>query len=92
MNPEFSWLTGDPLSDALVPIAQRLICAVRGEDASSVDQCVADAIDATQGKCDPGTGLAVILAAMVPDHYRPSQLLAWIPDHMRHPYVREDAA
>lgn len=80
---ESQTLTGDPASDALVPIAQRLIAAVRDADAGSVDMCIADAIIATQGKCDPGTGLAVVLAAMVPDHYRPSQLLAWIPDHIK---------
>ena len=74
-------LTGDPATDALVPIAQRLVAAVREHDAELVDVCVAETILATGGRCDPGIALAVVLAALVPDGYSPSALLAWRRTH-----------
>lgn len=71
-------LTGDAQTDALVPIAQRFVGAVHDGDTELVDELVAQTILATGGKCDPGTALAVVLAAMVPDDQAPSRLLAWL--------------
>lgn len=70
-------LTGDPVTDQLVPIAARLVGAVRDNDPDEVEQALADTILATGGRCDPGAALAVVLAAMVPDDVEPSRLLAW---------------
>lgn len=70
-------LTGDPVTDQLVPIAARLVGAVRDHDPDGVEQALADTILATGGRCDPGAALAVVLAAMVPDDSAPSRLLAW---------------
>lgn len=70
-------LTGDPVTDQLVPIAARLVGAVREGDADGIEQALADTILATGGRCDPGAALAVVLAAMVPDDVEPSRLLAW---------------
>lgn len=71
-------LTGDAVTDALVPIAMRLAGAVRSQDAAAVDEAFADAILATGGRCDPGQALAVVCAAMVPDDSRASTSLLWL--------------
>lgn len=71
-------LTGDPVTDALVPIAMRLAGAVRNQDAAAVDEAFADAILATGGRCDPGQALAVVCAAMVPEESRASTSLLWL--------------
>lgn len=71
-------LTGDPATDALVPVAQQLVGAVRAGDAVAVDEAFAAAIIATGGRCNPAEALAVVLAAMVPDNHTPSFLLKWM--------------
>lgn len=71
-------LTGDPTSDALVPIAMRLVGAVRRQDPTAVDEAFADAITATGGQCDPGQALAVVCAAMVAEDARASTSLMWL--------------
>lgn len=70
-------LTGDDVTDALVPIAQQLVGAVRNGDTDGVDEALAAAIVVTGGRCDPGVALAVVCAAMVPDEDHPSHLLKW---------------
>jgi hypothetical protein len=70
-------LTGDPVTDELVPIAQQLIDAVHNEDPDAVDAAFAEAITATGGRCDPGQALAILCAAMVPENASPAGLLAW---------------
>ena len=70
-------LTGDPVTDALVPAAQQLIGAVRAGDADGVDEAFAAAIVATGGRCEPGAALAIVCAAMVPDDSTPKDLLHW---------------
>ncbi|MFF4600588.1 hypothetical protein [Amycolatopsis sp. NPDC001319] len=71
-------LTGIPTLDALIPVAQQLIGAVRTNDADAMDEAFAEAIIATGGTVDPCQALAVLLAAMVPDDQRPSELLEWM--------------
>lgn len=71
-------LTGDPTTDALVPIAQRFVEAVHEHDAEMIDESLAEVIIATGGRCDPAVALAVVLAALIPDGHSPSALLAWI--------------
>jgi hypothetical protein len=70
-------LTGDPLTDTLVPVALQLIGAVRAGDSDAVAEAFAAAILATGGRCDPGEALAVVCAALVPDESTPSELLGW---------------
>lgn len=70
-------LTGDSITDDLIPVAQRLIGAVRDSDAGEVEEALAEAILVTGGRCDPGAALAVLCAAMVPDNTPPSRLLLW---------------
>ncbi|HKS46736.1 MAG TPA: hypothetical protein VJT49_16815 [Amycolatopsis sp.] len=71
-------LTGDPLTDALIPVAQRFVGAIRDHDAELVDELLAEVILVTGGRCEPGTALAVVLAAMVSDQHAPSVLLTWL--------------
>lgn len=61
-------LTGDPVTDAVVPDAVALVWAVKTEDAEEVAAILA--------ACDP-TRLSIVLAAMVPDDQPPSALLSW---------------
>jgi hypothetical protein len=71
-------LTGDPITDALVPVAQRLIGAVRDHDTAAVDEALAAAITVTGGRVDPAVALAIVCAAMVPEDIQPSRLLLWV--------------
>lgn len=75
-------LTGDATTDALVPIAQRVVGAVRDMDWRQVDECLAETIETTGGRCDPAVALLVVTAAMVPDGARPSGLLSWVGTHL----------
>lgn len=70
-------LTGDPVTDELVPVAQNLIGAVRDNDPAAVDEAFAAAADILAGRSDPAAALAVVCAAMVPEETSPSQLLLW---------------
>jgi hypothetical protein len=70
-------LTGDPATDALVPIAQQFVGAVRDHDGDRIEELLAEAIVATGGRCDPALALLVVCAAMVPEDLKPSALLAW---------------
>lgn len=70
-------LTGDPVTDALVPIAARFVGAVRDNDQQAIDELLAEAIDTTGGRCDPGVALAIVCAALVPEDRSPTELLAW---------------
>lgn len=70
-------LTGDSITDDLIPVAQQLIGAVRANNPAEVDEALAAAILVTKGRCDPGAALAVVCAAMVPDDAQPSTLLLW---------------
>lgn len=68
-------LTGDPLADAMVDHASRLIWAVREHDAAEVTAV----LEQVRG----GSGvdaLLLVLAAMVPDDTPPAPLLAWLAD------------
>lgn len=70
-------LTGDPLTDSVVPAAEALVEAVRHADTAAV----AEELAAVQQLGDAGLhALVVVLAAMVPDDRRPSRLLAWLSD------------
>lgn len=60
-------LTGDPFTDRLAPIAVRFVAAVHDQDADLIDELLAEAIEASGGRCDPGAALAVLCAAAVPE-------------------------
>src|SRR5699024_9416395 len=75
-------LTGDPTTDALVPVAQRFVGAVREMDNDLIEELLAETIDATGGRCDPAVALAITCAAMVPEHLTPSVLLSWLPSRL----------
>ncbi|NUR80750.1 MAG: hypothetical protein HOQ21_09940 [Dermatophilaceae bacterium] len=78
-------LTGDPLTDSVLPAAEVLTAAVRRGDA----EAVATALNAAGQLGDAGLhALIVVLAAMVPDDRRPSRLLAWLRDPTEYQRLR----
>lgn len=78
-------LTGDPLTDALIPAAFDLIAATRAEDADATAAAFDDAhntLARLSGELadDPtrtAQALAIVLAGMVPDDRRASDMLLW---------------
>lgn len=75
MTARLRLLTGDELTDAVIPAASALVWAVRQNDPDAVDAALDDAIASARG---PGLhALLVVLAAMVPDDRSPAELLAW---------------
>lgn len=71
-------LTGDELTDRLVPVAGRLVCAVREHDYDEVCEALGEAEALAAGTTlDGAEALAVVLAAMVPWNQTPARLLTW---------------
>ncbi|MGH3493908.1 MAG: hypothetical protein ACRDQ1_11820 [Sciscionella sp.] len=68
--------TGHPVGDAVLPAALRLVGAVRAGDPVEITAAIAAAYEAA-GHAYWMTALVLVLAGMVPDDARPSQLLAW---------------
>lgn len=68
-------ITGDPLTDVVLPPAMRLVWAVREQNPNAVRAAIDDAV--TAGGDDGLHALIVVLAALVPDDQAPSSLLAW---------------
>lgn len=66
-------LTGDELTDLMVPVAQRLIGAVREWDLDEAAAAIAEAEEAASL-----TALVIVLAAMVPYDRSASDLLDWV--------------
>lgn len=65
-------VTGDARTDALVPVAARLVAATRDYDRELINQLIAATADVH--------GLIVVLAAMIPDDYSPGELVGWTTD------------
>lgn len=69
-------LTGDPLTDRMVPIAARLVGGVREWDAAEVQAAFREALEISP---DRGlNALAITLASMVPYNRSPRDLLTWV--------------
>ncbi|MGH3540780.1 MAG: hypothetical protein ACRDTO_00145 [Mycobacterium sp.] len=68
--------TGHPIGDAVLPAALRLVGAVRVGDPVEITAAIGAAYDAADHAYWM-TALLLVLAGMVPDDARPSQLLAW---------------
>lgn len=77
-------LTGDPLTDALIPPAVRLVWAVRESNQPAVAEAIADATAVADLQA-----FVVVLAAMVPDDQAPTALLAWMHDPAEYLRLRE---
>lgn len=77
-------LTGDALTDRLVPVAGRLVCAIRERDGDEIHAAFAEAeavaADAAEleGRVNGAEALCVVLAAMVPWHETPARLMEWL--------------
>ncbi|MGH3495767.1 MAG: hypothetical protein ACRDQ1_21425 [Sciscionella sp.] len=68
--------TGHPIGDAVLPAALRLVGAVRAGDPVEITAAIGGAYEAADHAYWM-TALVLVLAGMVPDDARPSQLLAW---------------
>lgn len=68
--------TGHPAGDAVLPAALQLVGAVRAGDARRITEAIAQA-RAAAGSEYWRTALILVLAGLVPDDARPSELLAW---------------
>jgi hypothetical protein len=71
------WLTGDRLTDAVLPAAQRLVLATHSHDELGVATALADAELVTGDPLTAAQALVVVLAAMCPDDTPPPDALAW---------------
>lgn len=68
--------TGHTVGDAVLPAALNLVSAVRDGDAFRITEAIAAAQQAADHPYWR-TALLLVLAGMVPDGARPSELLAW---------------
>ena len=81
-------LTGDPITDALVPVVSRLVGAVHELDPAGVDRAITDAEQVLTralrevDQLRAARALAVVAAAMVPVDQPAGALLAWWPRHV----------
>jgi hypothetical protein len=73
-----SSLTGDPVTDQLLPIALQMIWAVREQDPAAVADLFAAAEEVAGDPVTAARGLAVVACALCPDDLRASQALAWL--------------
>jgi hypothetical protein len=87
MKPDES-VTGHPLGDAVLPAAQRLVCAVRDGDQREMFTALNEA--RTAGGMHWMITFACTLAAMVPDDRPVASLLAWCQVERVDPYADED--
>lgn len=71
-------LTGDSATDAMVPPALSLVWAVRENNGERITDCFYEAAQHVDGDMyRAAAGLAVTLAAMVPDDRTAGELLRW---------------
>jgi hypothetical protein len=80
-------LTGDPLTDAVLPAAMAIVWAVREASPVAVAQALTEAITAAGDHSQHA--LIIVLAAMVPDDLAPSDLLAWRSNPTEYLRLRE---
>lgn len=72
-----TYVTGDRLTDAVLPAAERLVRAAHYNDQLGVHAALADAELATGDPLTAAHALVVVLAAMCPDDTTPTDALAW---------------
>lgn len=82
--------TGSPSTDALLPHATALISAVHDQDPTEVAEILADATAVAGDVLTAAHGLAVILAAMVPEQHTVAELLAWTMNPPEYRRLRDE--
>lgn len=82
-------LTGDRLTDDLLPVAMQLICAVRECDSQLVSDLLAAAEDVAGDPLTASRGLTVVLASLCQDDQEPSTALAWLGNPEEYRRLRE---
>lgn len=68
--------TGHAVGDRVLPAALQLVGAVRTGETKAITEAIAAAYTAAQHPYWM-TALVIVLAGLVPDGARPSELLAW---------------
>jgi hypothetical protein len=96
-TPTPTSITGNPITDAVVPAAVNLVWAVRTEER---DEVLAALKEAHQARLAAGghdrteaetlRTLVIVLAGMVPDDRSPRQLLAWLQNPAEYMRLRQD--
>jgi hypothetical protein len=71
-------LTGDPLTDELLPIALQMIWAVREQDSEAVADLFAAAEEVAGDPVTAAQGIALVAFALCQDDLEPSKALAWV--------------
>ncbi|GAA0638045.1 hypothetical protein GCM10010174_69850 [Kutzneria viridogrisea] len=69
--------TGDPSTDALLPLAGRLVGAAHDNDATGIEAALGEAEQLLGDSLAATRALVVVLAAMCDDDATPAELLAW---------------
>ena len=83
-------MTGDELTAALVPVADRLITAVHTVDPEAVAQALDEAAQHAGGYLDALRHLTVLLAAMCVEDQPADHVLAWTENPDRYSELRQD--
>lgn len=73
-------VTGDAETDAVLPVAARLVAAVRDYDRELIDQLIRTTGDLPV--------LLIVTAAMVPDDYSSAELLGWVDNPTEYARLR----
>jgi hypothetical protein len=90
-------ITGNPITDAVVPAAVNLVWAVRTEERDEVHAALREAHQArlaaggaVRSEIETLRTLVIVLAGMVPDDRSPRQLLAWLQNPDEYRQLRHD--
>jgi hypothetical protein len=90
-------VTGNPITDAVLPAAVNLVWAVRTEDRDEVLSALREAHQARLAagghdhtEAETLRTLVVVLAGMVPDDRSPRQLLRWLQNPDEYRQLRHD--
>lgn len=89
-------VTGNPITDAVLPAAVNLVWAVRTEERDEVEAALKEAHQARLAAGGHGPEietlrtLVVVLAGLVPDDRSPRQLLAWLQNPQEYRQLRHD--
>lgn len=81
-------ITGDELTTALIPVADRLIGAVHAIDPEAVAACLADAEEFAGGQLPAAQALTVLLAAWCSEDHSDKAALGWTLDPAAYQQLR----
>lgn len=83
-------LTGDDLTTALIPLAERLISAVHAVDANEVSALLAEATQLAGDQLGAARALAVLLAAWCSEDHSAAAALGWTVNPAEYQQLRSN--